>query len=123
MRTFQRDNQRLQAAVPAPYLNLPQRMDEHTGINYDHIGILPAVAGDSIANGADDDASGTTAVVALAEHFKKVKNNARTLIFVAFTVASALPVEVATEPPAADATANIDEVSPQYKYSKHLYII
>jgi hypothetical protein len=53
--------------------------------HYDHIGILPAVAGDSIANGADDDASGTTAVVALAEHFKKAKNNARTLVFVAFT--------------------------------------
>lgn len=53
--------------------------------HYDHIGILPAVAGDSIANGADDDASGTTAVVALAEHFKKTKQNARTLIFVAFT--------------------------------------
>ncbi|MCC3156643.1 M20/M25/M40 family metallo-hydrolase [Hymenobacter sp. 15J16-1T3B] len=53
--------------------------------HYDHIGILPAVAGDSIANGADDDASGTTAVVALAEHFKRTKQNARTLIFVAFT--------------------------------------
>ncbi|GAB2963486.1 hypothetical protein GCM10027048_35610 [Hymenobacter coalescens] len=53
--------------------------------HYDHIGILPAVAGDSIANGADDDASGTTAVVALAEHFKKTKSNARTLLFVAFT--------------------------------------
>ena len=53
--------------------------------HYDHLGILPAVAGDSIANGADDDASGTTAVVALAEHFKKVNDNARTLLFVAFT--------------------------------------
>lgn len=53
--------------------------------HYDHIGFLPAVAGDSIANGADDDASGTTAVVALAEFFKKKNNNARTLIFVAFT--------------------------------------
>lgn len=53
--------------------------------HYDHIGFLPAVAGDSIANGADDDASGTTAVVALAEHFKKKNNNARSLIFVAFT--------------------------------------
>ncbi|UOQ76789.1 M20/M25/M40 family metallo-hydrolase [Hymenobacter sp. 5516J-16] len=52
--------------------------------HYDHIGILPAVQGDSIANGADDDASGTTAVVALAEYFKKKKDNARTLVFVAF---------------------------------------
>ena len=53
--------------------------------HYDHLGILPAVAGDSIANGADDDASGTAAVVALAEYFKKKNDNARTLLFVAFT--------------------------------------
>ncbi|GAA4392963.1 M20/M25/M40 family metallo-hydrolase [Hymenobacter koreensis] len=53
--------------------------------HYDHIGIMAPTAGDSIANGADDDASGTTAVVALAEHFKKQKKNARTLVFVAFT--------------------------------------
>ncbi|RSK44914.1 M20/M25/M40 family metallo-hydrolase [Hymenobacter rigui] len=53
--------------------------------HYDHLGFLPAVAGDSIANGADDDASGTTAVVALAEYFKKKNDNARPLVFVAFT--------------------------------------
>ncbi len=53
--------------------------------HYDHLGILKPVAGDSIANGADDDASGTTAVVALAEYFKKRKDNARSLVFVAFT--------------------------------------
>jgi Zn-dependent M28 family amino/carboxypeptidase len=53
--------------------------------HYDHIGIRAAEAGDSIANGADDDASGTTAVIELARYFKKVKNNQRTLIFVAFT--------------------------------------
>ncbi|MVN74840.1 M20/M25/M40 family metallo-hydrolase [Hymenobacter sp. HMF4947] len=54
--------------------------------HYDHLGIIkPVVNGDSIANGADDDASGTTAVVALAEYFKKRRDNARPLIFVAFT--------------------------------------
>ncbi|RDC61978.1 M20/M25/M40 family metallo-hydrolase [Adhaeribacter pallidiroseus] len=53
--------------------------------HYDHIGVLPAVNNDSIANGADDDASGTTAVIALARYFKKLNNNARSLIFVAFT--------------------------------------
>jgi len=53
--------------------------------HYDHIGIQKAVNGDSIANGADDDASGTTAVIALARYFKKTKTNERTLIFVAFT--------------------------------------
>jgi len=53
--------------------------------HYDHLGFTKPVNGDSIANGADDDASGTTAVIALAKHFKKQKNNERSLIFVAFT--------------------------------------
>ncbi|HEY0273039.1 MAG TPA: M20/M25/M40 family metallo-hydrolase [Chitinophaga sp.] len=54
--------------------------------HYDHLGILPPnEAKDSIANGADDDASGTTAVIMLAKHFHDLHNNARTLIFVAFT--------------------------------------
>ena len=53
--------------------------------HYDHLGILTAVKGDSIANGADDDASGTTAVIELAKYFKKINNNERTLVFAAFT--------------------------------------
>lgn len=52
--------------------------------HYDHIGVLPVENGDSIANGADDDASGTTAVMQLAGHFAD-KQPARSLIFVAFT--------------------------------------
>ena len=53
--------------------------------HYDHLGIVTPVKGDSIANGADDDASGTTAVISLARYYKKLHNNARTLVFVAFT--------------------------------------
>lgn len=53
--------------------------------HYDHIGILPAVDSDSIANGADDDASGTTAMIMLAKYYKKQPKPDRTLIFVAFT--------------------------------------
>ncbi|MGB4398791.1 MAG: M20/M25/M40 family metallo-hydrolase, partial [Daejeonella sp.] len=53
--------------------------------HYDHIGIIKSVEGDSIANGADDDASGTTAVIALANYYKLLKDNERTLIFIAFT--------------------------------------
>jgi Zn-dependent M28 family amino/carboxypeptidase len=53
--------------------------------HYDHIGVMKPVEGDSICNGADDDASGTTAVIALAKYFKKANNNKRTLIFVTFT--------------------------------------
>ncbi|HLZ17627.1 MAG TPA: M20/M25/M40 family metallo-hydrolase, partial [Cyclobacteriaceae bacterium] len=53
--------------------------------HYDHIGIQKKVNGDSIANGADDDASGTTAVIELARYFKKANIHERTLVFVAFT--------------------------------------
>lgn len=53
--------------------------------HYDHLGILKPVGQDSIANGADDDASGTTAMISLAKYYKKLNNNERTLIFVAFT--------------------------------------
>lgn len=53
--------------------------------HYDHLGIIKPMEGDSIANGADDDASGTTAVISLAKYYKQLNNNARTLIFVAFT--------------------------------------
>lgn len=64
----------------------PQRTNEYVVFSghYDHLGIIKPVAGDSIANGADDDASGTSAVVALAEYFKKRNDNARPLLFVAF---------------------------------------
>jgi len=55
------------------------------GGHYDHLGIVKTMIGDSIANGADDDASGTTAVIALAKYYKKLNNNERTLVFVAFT--------------------------------------
>lgn len=53
--------------------------------HYDHMGIVKAIEGDSIMNGADDDASGTSAMIALAKYYKKLNNNERTLIFVAFT--------------------------------------
>lgn len=53
--------------------------------HYDHIGIIDPQGQDSIANGADDDASGTTAMIELARHFKKADINERTLVFVAFT--------------------------------------
>ncbi len=41
------------------------------GAHYDHIGVLPPVNGDSIANGADDDGSGTVALLAIARAFKE----------------------------------------------------
>ncbi len=53
--------------------------------HYDHIGIGKAQNGDSIYNGANDDAAGTTAVIMLAKYFAAQKNNERTLVFAAFT--------------------------------------
>ncbi|HXB93071.1 MAG TPA: M20/M25/M40 family metallo-hydrolase [Puia sp.] len=54
--------------------------------HYDHLGVRkPDARGDSIYNGANDDASGTTAVIMLARYFAKENNNKRTLVFAAFT--------------------------------------
>ena len=53
--------------------------------HYDHLGIGKTVDGDSIYNGANDDASGTTAVISLAKYFSEQKKPKRTLLFVAFT--------------------------------------
>ncbi len=53
--------------------------------HYDHIGVGKAVNGDSIYNGANDDAAGTTGVILLAKYFKQLNNNERTLVFAAFT--------------------------------------
>ena len=54
--------------------------------HYDHLGIgKPDKNQDSIFNGANDDAAGTTAVMMLARYFSEAKDNERTVIFVAFT--------------------------------------
>ena len=53
--------------------------------HYDHLGIDHKKEGDNIYNGANDNASGVTAVLALAEYFKKLDNNERSIVFVAFT--------------------------------------
>ena len=55
--------------------------------HYDHLGIgKPDKNQDSIYNGANDDAAGTTAVMMLAKYFSAQKEkNERTIIFVAFT--------------------------------------
>lgn len=50
----------------------------------DHLGIGPAVNGDDIYNGADDDASGTTAVLALAHMLATGKRPRRTIVFALF---------------------------------------
>ncbi|GAB3539750.1 hypothetical protein GCM10027443_36770 [Pontibacter brevis] len=64
-----------------------RRKDEYVVFSghYDHIGIQEPVAGDSIANGADDDAAGTTAMIMLADYYKQQPQPERSLLFVAFT--------------------------------------
>jgi len=52
--------------------------------HYDHLGVNGA-SGDSIFNGANDNASGVTGVLTLAKYFKEKNLNERTIIFVAFT--------------------------------------
>jgi len=53
--------------------------------HYDHLGVGKPVNGDSIFNGANDDAAGTTAVILLAKYFAALRSNERTLVFAAFT--------------------------------------
>ncbi|KGJ87798.1 M20/M25/M40 family metallo-hydrolase [Colwellia psychrerythraea] len=62
--------------------------------HYDHLGVKPSLEatpnnkaeqGKQIFNGADDDASGVSAIINLANHFAKMANNERTLMFAAFS--------------------------------------
>jgi Zn-dependent M28 family amino/carboxypeptidase len=96
--------------------------------HYDHIGFLKAVDGDSIANGADDDASGTTAVIALAKHFKALNNNNRTLVFVAFTAEEvggfgAKYFSENMNPDAVMAMFNIEMIGKESKFGKNAAFI
>ena len=54
--------------------------------HYDHVGIGRAVGGDSIYNGADDDASGTAALIWIAERLAERESPpSRTVVFAAVT--------------------------------------
>jgi len=54
--------------------------------HYDHLGEKASnKSTNEIFNGADDDASGVSAIINLANHFAKVDNNERTLMFAAFS--------------------------------------
>jgi Zn-dependent M28 family amino/carboxypeptidase len=53
------------------------------GAHYDHIGLIKAVNGDNIANGANDNASGSIAVLQLAKRLKD-KKPLRPILFVLF---------------------------------------
>ena len=56
------------------------------GAHYDHIGRrAKPVEGDSIGNGANDNASGTSVVIAMAKNFAARKNNKRSVMFALFS--------------------------------------
>lgn len=55
------------------------------GAHYDHIGIIEPKDGDEIANGANDNASGTATVLELARYFGNTGNNKRSIIFALFS--------------------------------------
>ena len=52
--------------------------------HYDHVGVGGG-EGDMIFNGANDNASGTTALLLLAQYFSKRNDNERTIMFCAFS--------------------------------------
>lgn len=54
------------------------------GAHFDHIGIQQAIDGDSIANGANDNAAGSAIMLELARNLKQV-NNKRTILVAFFT--------------------------------------
>jgi len=55
------------------------------GAHYDHIGFSRKGGEDIIANGANDNAAGTSAVIALAKYFSEKKNNKRSIMFALFS--------------------------------------
>jgi len=62
------------------------KKDEYVVVSahFDHLG-LTSSGSDKVFNGADDDASGVSAVLTLAEYFKAKGTNERTIVFVTFT--------------------------------------
>ncbi|MBF4485891.1 M20/M25/M40 family metallo-hydrolase [Flavobacterium sp. CSZ] len=52
--------------------------------HYDHIGLEKKQQEDVINNGANDDASGVTAVAQMAKYFSETKSNKRSILFVFF---------------------------------------
>ncbi|MBC7913077.1 MAG: M20/M25/M40 family metallo-hydrolase [Pyrinomonadaceae bacterium] len=96
--------------------------------HYDHLGIIDAVDGDSIANGADDDASGVSAVISLAKYYKKVNNNERTIICAAFTgeesgMLGSKYFSQKLDPNAVVAMFNIEMIGKESKFGKNAAFI
>ena len=83
--TPRRSKEEITSANIIGVLEGKSKKDEYVIISahYDHLG-NGGKGEDKIYNGANDDASGVTGVLALAEYFKKFGNE-RTIVFAAFT--------------------------------------
>ncbi len=98
--------------------------------HYDHLGTGTPLEGypyektDSIYNGANDDAAGTTAVIMLAKYFSALKNNERTIVFATFTAEElggygAKYFSQQFNPAAVVAMFNIEMVGTESKWGKN----
>lgn len=67
--------------------NDPKLKNEYVliGAHYDHIGFMKPVENDSIANGANDNATGTVAVMSIAKYMADKGSNKRSVIFALFS--------------------------------------
>ena len=91
--------------------------------HHDHVGIGKPVNGDSIYNGANDDAAGTTAVIMLAKYFKQKADNERTLLFVTFTAEEiggfgSQHFSAQLDPATVAAMVNIEMIGTESKWGK-----
>lgn len=108
--------------------------------HYDHIGTrstnpYPGFSGgyigrrgDTIYNGANDNASGTAAIISLARYFVQRKNNERTILFIAFAgeelgLLGSRAMASVVVPPSIKAVVNIEMVGrPRSRNKKKPYI-
>lgn len=72
------------AALPGSDSVLRDQVVVYTS-HYDHLGVDPNLEGDSIYNGAKDNASGTSTIIEVAEAFAGVEPPRRTVLFAAVT--------------------------------------
>ncbi len=85
--TNRRNGEKITGSNIIGVLEGKSKKDEYVIISahYDHLGMKKEGEGDLIFNGANDDASGVTGVLALAEYYAKRGDNERSIVFIAFT--------------------------------------
>jgi hypothetical protein len=109
------DDQNVVAVLPG---SDPARSSQYMtlGAHYDHVGVGSPVGGDSVFNGADDNASGTASLIEVAEHFAGLppaERPARSILFVwhAAEEAGLLGSEHFTDSPTVTRTGMIGHIN------------